>query len=518
MSTRTRARYHRRTIHFAEADAAFRPDGMARRTASGQAQSDKSFDQLAMDDSLNQPYSLARRPEVAEVVEEGFVEEIRDDRTGEIHKSPEFLRREVRELNILRAEQEDLLRADAPRFRCSHCAVGVTLRRSRLGRWHFRHAEEDGSCRYQTKGALSQDDFDARRYNGQKEGPEHIRMKGLIRDSLLADASFDQQSIREEVRWRGKVNPGTWKIPDIQATRNGTRIAFEIQLSSTYINVMRERRSFYLAEGGLLFWVLTRLREEDRRQFQDDILYPNNCNLFAIDEETRGLSHANSELTMRCGYLEPIREERQLRERWCERMVAFSELTVDLENQRVFYFDYEKARAEIERGLRTINGVSILDGFHELLRAKANQEGNVLDKWRTLKRTLPEEFTWPIDLYGEDFFTAVDIYLSARDGRPVGWNYDALIQSAHRCMDIRPDLLPFLEDCFKVFGRSAVFSDKRYSEKWERKRAKAVAEAIAKPDTKLHLNRLRHYRPAMEWLMPEIKRGIALTLAQLDVT
>ncbi len=133
MSTRTRARYHRRTIHFAdEADAAFRPDGIARRTVSGQAQSDKSFDQLAMDDSLNQPYSLARRPEVAEVVEEGFVEEILDDRTGKIHKSPEFLSREVRELNILRAEQEDLLRANTSRFRCSHCAVGVTLRRSRL--------------------------------------------------------------------------------------------------------------------------------------------------------------------------------------------------------------------------------------------------------------------------------------------------------------------------------------------------------------------------------------------------
>ena len=67
-----------------------------------------------MGDSLNQPYSLARLPEVAEVVEEGFVEEIRDDRTGEIHKSPEFLRREVRELNILRADQEDLLRAGTP--------------------------------------------------------------------------------------------------------------------------------------------------------------------------------------------------------------------------------------------------------------------------------------------------------------------------------------------------------------------------------------------------------------------
>lgn len=32
-------------------------------------------------------------PDVAEVVEEAFVEEGRNDTTGEIHKSPEFLRR-----------------------------------------------------------------------------------------------------------------------------------------------------------------------------------------------------------------------------------------------------------------------------------------------------------------------------------------------------------------------------------------------------------------------------------------
>ncbi len=469
-----------------------------------------------MDPSLNPIPSPARPPAIGEVVEEGFVEEIRDDRTGEIHQSSAFLRQELRGLNLLRAEQEDLLRAGTPRFRCSCCEVGVTLRLSKLRRWHFRHLEEDGSCRYKTKGALSQDDFDARRYNGQKESPQHIRMKGLIRDSLHADGSFDRESILEEVRWRGQVKPGTWKIPDIQAIRNGTRIAFEIQLSSTYVNVMRERRMFYLAEGGLLFWVLTRLHEGDRRQFQDDILYPNNCNVFAIDEETKALSRTNAELTMRCGYLEPVREGWELRERWCERLVTLSELTLDLKNQRVFYFDYEKSRAEIEDSLRILDGANVLDGFTALLQAKANQETDQLDKWRSFKHTLPQVFKWPFDLYGGGFFVALDIYLSARSGHPVGWNYQALIQSAHRCVDIHPELLPFLEDCFRAFGRSAIFSDKRYAEKWVKKRAKAVAEASAKPETKVHLARLRHYQPAMEWLMPEARRGIALTLAQLD--
>lgn len=457
-----------------------------------------------------------RSPEVAEVVEEGYVEEIRDDTTGEIHKSADFLRRELRELNRLRGEQEDLLTAGKPRFRCAHCEVGVVLRLSALRRWYFRHDEEDGSCRYQTKGFLSQDDLDARRYNGQKEGPQHILMKRLIRESLSRDSAFAQQSILEEVRWRGKVKAGSWKIPDIQASRNGLRIAFEIQLSSTYVNVMRQRRAFYLAEGGLLFWVLTQVREEDKRQFQDDVLYPNNCNVFAIDEETVALSVANSELTFRCGYLEPIQDGWTLKERWCERLVRFSELTLDLHNQRVYYFDYDNARSEIERALRTIDGKCILDEFEFLLRSRANQDGNVLDRWRKLKRSLPEEFDWPRDFYSGGFFTALDIYLSARSGQPVGWNYQSLIQSAHRCMDIRPDFLPLLEACFRVFGRSAIFTDERYAAKWHAKRAKAVADAVANPEIKVQLSRLRQYRPAMEWLMPEVKHGIAATLAQLD--
>jgi hypothetical protein len=457
-----------------------------------------------------------RLPEIADVVEEGFVEEIRDDTTGDVHKSADFLRRELRELNRFRGEQEDLLAAGKPRFRCAHCEVGVALRLSALRRWYFRHDEEDGSCRYQSKGFLSQDDFDARRYNGQKEGPQHIRMKRLIRESLTRDGTFDKQSILEEVRWRGKVKPGSWKIPDVQAMRNGLRIAFEIQLSSTYVNVMRQRRSFYLAEGGLLFWVLTRVREEDKRQFQDDVLYPNNCNVFAIDEETVALSAENAELTFRCGYLEPVRDGWTLKERWCERIVRFSELTLDPANQRVYYFDYDNSRSEIERALRTIDGRCILDEFESLLRFRANQDGNVLDKWRTLKRSLPDAFTWPLDLYGGGFFTAVDIYLSARSGRPVGWNYQSLIQTAHRCMDIRPDFLPLLEACFSAFGRSSIFADERYAAKWRAKRAKAVVDATAKSDTRTHLLRLRQYRPAMEWLMPEVKHAIAATLAQLD--
>jgi hypothetical protein len=76
---------------------------------------------------------------------------------------------ELIELNRLRGEQEDLLAAGKPRFRCAHCEVWLVRRLSALRRWYFRSDEEDGSFRYQSNGSQSQDDLDERSYNGWKE-------------------------------------------------------------------------------------------------------------------------------------------------------------------------------------------------------------------------------------------------------------------------------------------------------------------------------------------------------------
>jgi hypothetical protein len=455
----------------------------------------------------------AALPAFADVVEEGFVEEIRDGRTGDVHISADFLKREVREVNLLRGEQEDQLRAGKPRFRCAHCGVGVTLRRSRQGRWHFRHLVEDGSCRYQTKGVFSQEDFDARRYNGKKEGPEHIRMKRLICESLRADRAIHPQSIFEEVRWKGKLDPATWRKPDLQAIRNDVRIAFEIQLSSTYVNVMRERRHFYLTEGGLLFWILPAIGEESRRQFQDDVLYSNNCNMFAVDEQTRDLSVARSELVLRCGYLEPIQDGWQLREQWREEMVLLSDLCIDLPKQRVFYFDYERARADVEQKVRMVGGKNILDEFRALIVAGGGHDER-LAQWRALKKTLPQELNWPLDLYGGQFFTALAFYLSALDGRAVGWKYQ-LIQVAHLCADRYPYFVALLEDAFRAFARDGILSDERYADKWSQKK-ETIRNTPLTGSAVTHLGRLQHYRAAMEWLMPEVKGGIAQMFSRLD--
>ena len=189
------------------------------------------------------------------------------------------------------------------------------------------------------------------RYNGQKEGPDHKRIKQLLRVSIDADSSFDPNKTREEKNWYGSTDEKKWRRPDIAATRilenNSQQIAFEIQLSSTYLKVIAERRLFYLQENALLFWIFKDADLIDPRQYQDDLFYNNNSNLFVIDEETALLSKEQGKLIFRCCYYEPVLDGLTIKDSPRERFVAFDELTIDIEQQRVYWLDYKNEKEKL---------------------------------------------------------------------------------------------------------------------------------------------------------------------------
>lgn len=189
-----------------------------------------------------------------------------------------------------------------------------------------------------------------------------------------------------------------------------------------------------------------------------------------------------------------------------------SELTTDLANQRIYFFDYEAERRKVEQAVWMVGGENVLDELKAVVERVLGHD-EALERWRALKRKLPSELRWPMDLYGGHFFTAVAMYLSARQGSGAGWNY-RLIQVAHLCADRYPYFLPILEGAFRAFGRSDVFADPRYAEKWKAKVEKARGLPLDN-SAKVHLTRLRHFRPALEWLMPEVKQDIAGIFSRL---
>lgn len=242
----------------------------------------------------------------------------------------------------LRMEVATSNQEDQAMYLCPECFVPLSLlcRKERRRFW-FKHTLEDGRCSAVTRGELTQAEINSRKYNGAKESFLHRQMKQWLIESLQASGRFTE--IVPEQRWRGPVT-GDWRQPDVSARLGDLKVAFEVQLSTTYLNVIAERRRFYLREGGLLFWVFARFDDDGRKLTLENVFYNNNQNAFIVSESTRDASRAAGAFLLDCVWAEPgyWNTGQQLhRER-----VSFDELTLDPGEQQAFFFDYATARAK----------------------------------------------------------------------------------------------------------------------------------------------------------------------------
>lgn len=289
------------------------------------------------------------------LVDEPLIEYVIDQTDGREYRAGEYVFASARDIAQIRLRVFDAMRRGEPNIICAAChAPAYPRKHVDTGRFHFVHVSEDSDkdCPYNGKRRrLDTGRIDSMRYNGQKEGPDHKLVKRLLRSSIDVDPDFDHQLTREEKNWYGATDEEKWRRPDIAAVRKGTdginlKIAFEIQLSSTYLKVIAARREFYLSENALLFWIFKDATDTDPRQYQDDLFYNNNSNLFMVDENSQCLSREQGRLIFRCCYYEPVLEGVNVKDVWRERFVRFDDLTIDIGNQRVYWYDYkgEKAR------------------------------------------------------------------------------------------------------------------------------------------------------------------------------
>jgi hypothetical protein len=190
-----------------------------------------------------------------------------------------------------------------PLYLCAECFTPVylcCLRSTR--RFFFRHRIEDGRCSAKTRGELNHDEILAKKYNGAKESLLHRQMKQWLVESLCASGQFTD--IKQESRWQGNIT-GKWRQPDVSALYQSQRVAFEVQLSTTFLDVIALRRLFYLKEGGLLFWVFSKFDDGSRRLTMDDVFFNNNQNAFIVSSHTRDASCAAADFRLDCVWAIP---------------------------------------------------------------------------------------------------------------------------------------------------------------------------------------------------------------------
>ena len=398
----------------------------------------------------------------ASAVTKPEIDAVRNPRTGHVLNVRRLIRAFRYERAILlRQRLKALVKCDEARLVCATCGVPVYLACSTTKRFFFRHRREDGSCPAVTRTELSEADIRAMKYRGAQESEAHKRIKELLLRSLSADLRFED--VASERTWKASEGLTGLRRPDVSARTDTDRLAFEVQLSTTFMDVVLSRNEFYRAEGAALVWVLPYFHPSHRRMTDDDILFGNNSNVFVVDERSAAESEAAKSFTMICWYRKPIIQDDVIVDEWVERMVRWDEITVDVARQAIIVFDYAQEATRLRKQLRAARLEMIAAVEAAARHALEDRENElreqvlrfVLDASRD-DDDLPRYQSWALlndrlrtmgyGLDGEypNLLTAtriVHLIESARAGKPVGFRYKSLAEIGHHLIHQHPDLL-----------------------------------------------------------------------------
>jgi len=453
-------------------------------------------------DGLGQPPSRPRRrrrprPEPGEalIVERPQIGEVLDVEAGTFVAASAVMGTDYARLVRLRMEVRTQMRRGTPLYKCATCGVAVHICCSRdSARFFFKHRHEDGNCPAVTAGALNQAEIDARKYNGVKESRLHLQMKEWLVRCLSADREFS--NVRTEQVWKGAWTP-QWRKPDVQAVYRGQRIAFEIQLSTTFLDVIAGRRDFYLAEGGLLFWIFARFDTERLRMTDDDVFY-NNANAFVVNAQTTEQSLQDGSFQLECIWSVPLANGKTsgLHRKW----VRFDELTLDASTQRGFYFDFDAARRTLQQHEQESNQ-ELRDRFEHLFESRAIYRDEGRANWVDLKRRFARAGVPFVHYPRELPFDLLQGLYSAKHGRPFASRRKLLVEAAHQVANGRRHLRWFSQ-ALRHYQRGAQLKAEDRSGNWAKK-VRACRELEAQSPEAFEPD--RQHQALIEFLFPDLR-------------
>lgn len=419
------------------------------------------------------------------IVETPKITEVMDMTSGKVISAKDLIGNEFDKTIILRSKLAQGILKNAPLYTCALCGVGVRLNRMySAAKFYFRHILEDGRCPIETSGNLTRKEINAISYNGAKESKLHIQMKEWIREGLERDPSFT--GVEVEKKWKGALT-SKYRRPDVRANYLGLPIAFEIQLSSTYLDIIVERREFYMQEGALLFWIFASFDDEMRKLTQDDVFYNNNQNAFVVSYETVLASLKQSRFMFECIWREPKggKTVSDLK----KQIISFAELSLDQKGQQAYFYDFYGEREKISLKEAEILKKDNFLKFQERQRKIKSELRNTLetqwfnwveygeydkDEWLYLVEEL-DEFDYKLPQHPSGLpRTVLNSLFSLKYGEPFGWNKKTLTEVAHMVLSgnassHQSSYLKYFWKAIKVYERKTIIELNDKNGKWSKK-------------------------------------------------
>lgn len=189
---------------------------------------------------------------------------------------------------------------DRPQILCANCSQpvyvsveGTVQPEDRDGRDAY-FAHYPGTAQFCEWGSVREysDDSACDRPTGGLEGPVHLRLRRMLEEMLRYDPEF------QGIQPRPVISLGSERRrPDVSATLDGVRIAFDLQLGTTGHADIVARERFYNKNRIRFMLITDRLDPEElaRQPFQD-IYWNSQCQIFVIDGHNLAISRIHTEL------------------------------------------------------------------------------------------------------------------------------------------------------------------------------------------------------------------------------
>lgn len=379
------------------------------------------------------------------------------------------------------------------RYVCQICRRPMVLRsrlveKDRENRFFLKHRFRSKEC-VGSQG-MTHDAICALVYANKKESLAHREYKALIVASLKADPSFSES--RVEASWHA-LEGVRWRKPDVQTTRGEQRIAMEVQLSTTFVEVVAQRQAFYRQNVGSLIWFFRNLAISDFRQAEDDIFCSNNRNAFLITPDTVAQSEKTGRMAMECAWLEPYLDGSAIKLRQGRQVVFFDQLAFDVKADRfprAYYFDYDAAQAALEAELvarrlvrkvepqeKQISAYEVDPYSDEALRQlmeefmcgyTTREDNNAM--WAVMcERFAARGYKLPEHLRFDSLFPQLQATYSAKLGRPVGCGQTYLIELANTLFNSHKQALWVFTAMMSLYDRGTLLLAQGNSNAWTAK-------------------------------------------------
>ncbi|MBF0762008.1 hypothetical protein IR148_13265 [Dysgonomonas mossii] len=290
------------------------------------------------------------------------IEEVINQEDGEwnIIKSIVFFKDQhlpTRKFELFKIRQHivNKLNEGNPAYICSYCKIPVKIsggsQGERIQSLHFRHAYRSPNCIYHDLSNYTKDQILCMKFNGAKEGFLHEYLKNTIASIIENDKDYSPLKVEIEKIVRSESLSKEWRKPDIKAIYSDKEVVFELQIATTFVDVILARSNFYKREKSYLIWVLDKFSTNLKEQTfsQTDILVSSNSNVFVFDNEMEELSKKANELHLKCHYIYHKKDKNRLSSPlWDSKIVTLRDICYD-EKYRAFSYDTEGKKEELLR-------------------------------------------------------------------------------------------------------------------------------------------------------------------------